>query len=71
MLISCEVHHNYFHESIAIGSNILYLMYVHLPKTVEGCQTHMHQFQLAGFKGTIGSTDATHAAISTQDQNSI
>lgn len=62
-MISAEVHRNYFHSFIAVGANILYPLYVAAPTTMEECETHMHEFRLAGFNGAIGSTDATHIAI--------
>jgi hypothetical protein len=62
-LISAEVHRNYFHEFIKVGADILYPLYVLTPTTADDCQTHMHEFRLAGFNGAIGSSDATHIAI--------
>jgi hypothetical protein len=62
-MISSEVHHNYFHEFITVGSEILYLLYIVAPKTVDEVETHMHEYQLVGYAGAIGSTDATHIAL--------
>jgi len=30
---------------------------------VEECRSYVHEFQLAGFNGAIGSTDAKHIAV--------
>jgi hypothetical protein len=62
-VISAEVHKNYFHKFVYVGPNILCPMYAVAPTTVEECRSHVHEFQLAGFNGAIGSTDATHIAI--------
>jgi hypothetical protein len=62
-MISAEVHQNYFHQFISVGSEILYPLYVSVPQTQEDINDHMHEFNLAGFSGCIGSTDATHVAI--------
>jgi hypothetical protein len=62
-IISAEVHRNYFHEFVYNGANILYPMYVVVPTTMEECRSHVHEFQLAGFNGAIGSTDAKCIAI--------
>jgi hypothetical protein len=58
-----EVHQNYFHDFIMVGSEILYPLYVVPPKMVDDVESHMHEYQLAGFAGVIGSTDATHIAL--------
>ena len=62
-MINSEVHRNYFHELITVCSEILYLLYVVAPTSVDEVETHMHEYQLAGFAGAIGSTDATHIAL--------
>ena len=62
-LISTEVHRNFFHEFIKVGGTILYDEYVGAPLTVEDCQSHVHEFKMAGFNGCIGSSDATHIAV--------
>jgi hypothetical protein len=61
--ISCETHHNFFHQFLDVGSIILYPRYVVAPKTAEEAATHMHEFSKAGFNGCVGSTDATHFVI--------
>jgi hypothetical protein len=63
MLISCEVHCNYFHELNDLGVNVLFPLYALSPATESECRMHMHEFWLAGFNGAIGSTGATHVAI--------
>jgi hypothetical protein len=62
-MISAEVHRNYFHQFLSVGSNILYPMYVSAPLSEVDVTSHMHEFNLAGFPGCIGSTDATHIAV--------
>jgi hypothetical protein len=62
-MISSEVHRNYFYELITVCSEILYLLYVVAPTSVDEVETHMHEYQLAGFAGAIESTDATHIAL--------
>jgi hypothetical protein len=62
-LISAEVHHNFLHQFLDIGSNVLYPIYVSIPLTQEELENHTREFALAGFHGCIGSTDATHVAI--------
>jgi hypothetical protein len=62
-LISHEVHRNFFHEFIKVGGSIWYQMYVTVPLTVDECETHVHEFKMAGFNGCMGSSDATHIAV--------
>jgi hypothetical protein len=62
-LISAEVHRNFLHQFLYIGSTILYALYVAAPNSVEELQSHEREFAMAGFTGCIGSTDATHIAI--------
>jgi hypothetical protein len=62
-LVSAEVHRNFLHKFLDMGSNILYPMYVSISLTSEELERHTNEFALAGFNGCIGSTDATHIAI--------
>jgi len=62
-MIRLEVHRNYIHEFIRVGSEILHPLYVIAAKSVDEVETHMHEYQLAEFAGAIGSTDATHIAL--------
>jgi hypothetical protein len=58
--ISEEVHRNFFHKFIKIGSTVLYERYVRAPQTKEEVQEHMHEFAIAGLPGAFASTDATN-----------
>lgn len=58
-MISAEVHQNYFHQFLSVGSNILYPM----PVTQHDITSNMYEFNLAGFLGCIGSTDGMHIAV--------
>ncbi len=62
-MISAKLHRNYFHQFIEVGANILYPLHVHTPLTIAEVQTHMTEFNQAGFTGAIGSCAATHVAI--------
>jgi hypothetical protein len=62
-LISTEVHHNFFHEFIRIGGTMLYEEYVNPTLALEDCESHGHEFRLAGFNGCIGSSDAARIAV--------
>ncbi len=61
--ISFEVHHNFFHQFIHVGSSILYPTFVVVPQAAEEAQTHMVEFSKAGCHGCVGSSDATHIAV--------
>jgi hypothetical protein len=56
--ISAETH-QFFHQFIHIGNTTLYPQYVTSPQTAEEARTHMNEFQMAGFNGCVGSSDAT------------
>ena len=58
--ISEEVHRNFFHQFIMIGSTVLYEKYVKAPQTKEEVEQHMHEFAQAGLPGAFASTDATN-----------
>ncbi len=61
--ISFEVHCNFFHQFICVGSSILYPTFVVVPQAAEEAQTHMVDFSKAGCHGCVGSSDATHIAV--------
>ena len=61
--ISAEVIRTFFHAFIKYGATTLYEMYVRAPVSFAEAQTHMHEYNSAGFPGAVGSTDATHVMI--------
>jgi len=61
--ISVKTHKIFFHQFILIGSTILYPQYVIAPQGAEEATTHMNEFQMAGFNGCVGSSDATHIIL--------
>jgi len=64
-MISVEVHRNFFHQFVSVGEKILYPMYVkgQQPATEQDAANHGFEYDLAGFTGGIGSSDATHITI--------
>ena len=61
--ISRESHRSFFNEFIKYGSSILYQKYVTQPAKEMSMKDMSEMFQLAGFNGCIGSTDATHVPL--------
>ena len=61
--ISAETHRIFFHQFIHIGNTTLYPRYVTAPQGAEEATTHMNEFQMAGFNGCVGSSDATHIVL--------
>ena len=61
--ISAEVHRNFFHQFVHVGRTILYDLHVVTPRTTEDSLTHQHEFNMTGFHGCIGSSDATHISV--------
>jgi hypothetical protein len=61
--ISLEVHRNFFHQFIHIGSSILYPRFVVVPQAAEEARTQMVEFSKAGCHGCVGSSDVTHIAV--------
>ena len=58
--ISEELHRQFFHVFIHVGSTILYNRYVKSPQTSSKVEQHMHEFTHAGMPGAFASMDATH-----------
>ena len=61
--ISLHVIRDFFHRFLEYGSTVLYNLYVVAPTTCEEAQVNMKEYQLAGFPGAVGSTDATHIML--------
>ncbi len=60
--ISAETHRCFLNAFLEFGSTILYSKYVITPRTLEDAQSHMVEFEKAGFPGCVGSCDCTHIA---------
>ncbi|KAI2507621.1 Plant transposon protein [Fragilaria crotonensis] len=61
--ISEETIRVFFHTFIDFGSTILYRQYVRSPTNCQEARTHTAEYEMAGFPGAIGSTDATHIML--------
>lgn len=61
--INAEVIRVFFHMFTQYGGTVLYDKYVRSPETHADAQSHTGEYQLAGFPGAVGSTDATHVLI--------
>ncbi len=61
--ISRDVHRKFFHQFVTFGATVLYPMYISVPQTVEELQDCENEYNIAGFPGCIGSTDATHIPL--------
>lgn len=61
--ISEEVHRVFFHQFINIGSTILFDQHVRTPVSPQEAAAHTGEFEMAGFPGCVGSSDATHITI--------
>lgn len=61
--ISRDVHRSFFHQFVKFGATLLYPMYVSAPQTVEELRDCEKEYNVAGFPGCIGSTDATHIPL--------
>ncbi len=48
---------------IFMGSTILCHQYVTAPQGAEEATSQMNEFQMAGFNGCVGSSDATHIIL--------
>ena len=57
--ISEEVHQTFLHQFIKIRSTVFYEPFVQQPRTEAELIDHMTEFNLAGFPGAFGSTNAT------------
>jgi hypothetical protein len=61
-----EAHQQFFNCFIEVGSSHLFLKkYVLELVTVIDAHNYMHEMQIAGFLGRIGSCNATHILIET------
>ena len=61
--ISRDVHRKFFHQFVKFGAKVLYPMYVSAPRAVEELRKCEREYNIAGFPGCIGSTDATHIPL--------
>ena len=61
--ISRDVHRKFFHQFVSFGATVLYPTYVSVPQTVEELQDCGNEYNIAGFLGCIGSTDAAHIPL--------
>jgi hypothetical protein len=61
--VHAELHCQFLHVSIAFGSEILYERYVVAPLDNRTAMSHLHEMQVAGFHGAVGSTHATHVVM--------
>jgi hypothetical protein len=61
--ISRDVHRKFFHQFVTFGATVLYPTYVSVPQTVEELQDCGNEYNIAGFLGCIGSTDAAHIPL--------
>ena len=61
--ISERTHQRFFKKIIQYGAEHLYPEHVIAPNNPEEARTHMHEMDMAGFNGGIGSMDATHVTI--------
>ena len=51
------------HQFINVGSTILFDRYVRTPSNPQEAAAHTVEFEMAGFPGCVGSSDATHITI--------
>ena len=61
--ISQETIRVFFHKFVEYGSTVLYTQYVRPPQTCHDAREHTSEYEMAGFPGAIGSTDATHILL--------
>lgn len=61
--ISEEVIRNFIHQFLEYGSTVLYDQLVTSPTTMREAQSHVKEYEAAGFPGAVGSTDATHVLL--------
>ena len=53
----------FFHTFIDFGSTVLYRQYMRSPTKFQEASTHTAEYEMAGFPGAIGSTDATQIML--------
>ena len=62
--ISHDVHRKYIHQFVKFGVTVLYpSLYGSVPHTVEELRDCEAEYDIAGFLGCIGITDATHIPL--------
>jgi hypothetical protein len=61
--ISEEVIRVFLHQFLDYGSTVLYERWVTSPDTYGEARTHVKEYEIAGFPGAVGSTDATHVLL--------
>jgi hypothetical protein len=61
--ISQEVLRVFFHAFIDYGSTVLYQLYIRPPRTSWDARVHSAEYEIAGFPGAVGSSDATHILL--------
>jgi len=61
--ISRDFHEKFFHQFVTFGVTVLYPTNESVPQTVEELQDCENEYDIAGFPGCIGSTDATHIPL--------
>lgn len=61
--ISEETIRVFFHVFIDFGSTVLYSLYVRAPTNCHEASQHTAEYEMAGFPGAVGSTDATHIML--------
>lgn len=61
--ISEEVTRVFLHQFLEYGSTDLYDQLVTSPTTHGEARTHVKEYEMAGFPGAVGSTDATHVLL--------
>ena len=55
-----ELHCNFFHEFVKIGSTVLFNKYVVPPTNVTAAEKHMHEMKETGLHGCMGLIDVMH-----------
>jgi hypothetical protein len=53
----------FFHVFIDFGSTVLYSLYVRPPLNCQEESQHTAEYEMAGFPGAVGRTDATHIMV--------
>jgi hypothetical protein len=61
--ISEEVICVFLHRFLDYGSTVLYERWVTSPTLYGEARTHIKEYEMAGFPGAVGSTDATHVLL--------
>ncbi len=61
--ISRDVHRKFLHQFVKFGATVLYPIYVSAPRTVEELMDCEQGYNIAGFSGCIGRSDASHIPL--------